>query len=459
MKLGFWTIVVILLSIGTAVAQDATCAEVQQTTFDAVLEYCPQSQEYALCYGNPTISVQYNQIGDGDDTLRFALPGDRIPRNVVDWFSTSSEANTWGVVDIDIVALNDDVASAVFGKMIVFGDVIVHNEGTADILIFTDSGSVASRQGANLRSQPSTDSNVVETLMYQTSLQITGKLADDTWVRVHTSKDDYAWLSTEAVSVYDMGRIPVVDPNETPPALTMSFQSFNFQSGLPMTNCDGAGLSGILLQTYSPYSPELDRNLLTNFDINGVQIAVAGTVFMQAHPNTGLLVSVIDGTAEIMALDEMQKVDEGYVSRTFMDLDAGGQLVAVEPPSTPLVYDYDALSPLPLSLLAEVTLGRDVTALITPRPIGGESPIAGMALDAPCKLTTGESGANIRSEPSSSGEILAVLGYRESAEPIARVIGADGLPWWKLAEDVFIRIDTTVTGGNCTSVPRIDGEG
>lgn len=456
MKYGLWMFVILIMGIGIVTAQDATCSEIQESAFDALTEYCLGTQEYGLCYGSPTISVNYNEMGD--DTLRFTLPGDRVPSNVVDWFSTSSEANTWGAVDIYLVALADGVASSVFSKMIVFGDVRIHNTSTVDISMFVDSGSISSRQGANLRSEPSTTGEVVSSLMYNTSVRITGKVADGSWVRVHTSLDEVAWLATEAVGIYDINRIPVVDPDEDPEPLTMPLQSFDFQSGLPIANCEGGGLSGILLQTYSPYSPDLKQYIPTTFDVNDVSISIAGTVFLQAHPNTGLLVSVVDGVADVSALDESQTVETGYVSRVFMELNDEERLVAVEPPAIPLVYEYDTLSSLPLNLLG-VTLGRDVSALITARPIGGESPIAGMALDAPCKLTTGESGANIRSAPSPDGSILMVLGYRESAEPVARAIGSDGLPWWKLADGAWIRIDTTVTGGDCASVPRENFDG
>ncbi len=457
-KYNIWMFAILVMGIGIVTAQDATCSEIQRAAYDAVIEYCPRGIDYGLCYGNPTISVDYNEMGD--DTLRFTLPGDRVPHNTIDWLRTSSEGNTWGAVNLFFLAYADNVSSAVLSKMIIFGDASVHNTGTIDITMFIDSGSISSRQGANLRAEPSTEGEVIETLMYQSTVWITGKLADDSWVRVHTSTDEFAWLATEAVAIYDISRILVVDPNEQPEPLTSPLQSFDFQSGLPIASCDGGGLSGILLQTYSPYSPELKRNIPPTFYINGLSIQVDGTVFLQAHPNTGLLVSVIDGIADLSALGESQTVETGYVSRVFMELNDEEYLLAVEPPSTPLAYEYDELVSLPLDLLGEgTTLGRVVAPLITPRPIGGESPIAGMALNAPCKLTTGESGANIRSAPSPDGSILMVLGYRESAEPVARVIGSDGLPWWKLADGAWIRIDTTVTGGDCASVPREDFDG
>ena len=51
--------------------------------------------------------------------------------------------------------------------------------------------------------------------------------------------------------------------------------------------------------------------------------------------------------------------------------------------------------------------------------------------------------------------VVAVMAYRESAEPIARGIGGDSLPWWKLADSVWVRVDATVAGGACNELRLI----
>ena len=73
----------------------------------------------------------------------------------------------------------------------------------------------------------------------------------------------------------------------------------------------------------------------------------------------------------------------------------------------------------------------------------------------PCKISTGTFGARIRSRPDPDAPVIALMGYRESADPMARAIGADNLPWWKLGESIWIRIDATDYAGNCSAVPLI----
>jgi uncharacterized protein YgiM (DUF1202 family) len=449
-----WLYVLVVLMLGGIVtAQDPTCTEIQLAAFDATAAYCPHATDYGVCYGNPTATVDYNQMGD--DQLTFTEPGDRVPSYTVASFNTSTDGDTWGTVHNTLYVISDDVDSGVLATMVAFGNVSVTNSGTLDISVISNSGAVNNRKGANLRAQPTTDARVVTAVMYNNSLLITGKLADESWLRVHISKDDFAWVASEFVNVNDMSQIPVVAPDDIPDRLSSPFQSFEFQSGLPRVECTNGGLSGILLQVYPPTSQEMQT-----FEVNGVSIMLNGAVFLQSHPNTGLLVSVIDGRADIVALGESLAMDEGYVSRILLELDDNSQLVVAEPPTAPRQYNYDALLALPLELLAEgTTLGQDISALITPRPMGGESPIADMGVDEPCRLTTGETGANIRSAPNPRADILGVLAYRESVEPIARTIGTDGLPWWQLADNVWMRVDASVTGGDCIAIPRIEYDG
>lgn len=449
-KRWYWIVFMLLMAINV-IAQDAQCEALQQAAFDAIEEFCAEQSGDVMCYGSPTVSVNYNEIAS--DRLRFSLPGDVIPITAVDWFSTSSEAGTWGAVRADLQAYARNSLTPVSSRMVVFGDVIIQNNGTENITLPTYDLSVTIQQGANVRVAPSTEARIMEPVMRDALLKASGRLADNTWVRIHTSRDEIGWVSTTAVSEEYMD-LPIVDPDDEPDDLIMPLQAFDFQSGLPILSCENAGLSGILLQSYPEDLPPV-------YEINELSLELDGTAFLQAHPEMGILVAVLDGTATLTALEESQQVNEGYVSRVFTELeDEENRLIPIEIPGIPLAYDYDVLRSLPLNLLAEgTTLGLDIYTLITPRPIGGGSPIAGMALDAPCKFTVGQSGANIRSEPSPDASIIAVMGYRESATPIGRTIGTDGMPWWKLADGIWIRIDTTVTGGDCTTVPRVEFEG
>ena len=436
--------------VGIVIAQDSICPALQRDALNAIQSFCTEQESDTLCYGNPTLSVTYIELADDD--LRFALPGDSIPLTSIDWLSTSTEANSWGTTRAFMSAYTVDSFQAQPATMVLFGNVFLLNQGTENITIPITDIEVTYAQGANIRALPSSESLLLEPAIRGTILKASGVSDDGAWVRVHTDRDEVGWVNVTAISD-DYVDLPTVGDDDTIDELILPFQKFNFQSGISDSPCDGAPPSGILLQTPLEGSP-------TEFYVNGVRLRLNGTAFLQAHPETGLLIHVINGEGRVNAVEGEEKLNAGYVSRIFLDTDDGGDLYPIEAPTIPLVYDYDSLIDLPIDLLANPTrVALDIYTLITPRPIGGESPIAGMALTAPCKFTVGQTGANIRSEPGPSGDVIAVMGYRESAEPIGRTIGLDEMPWWKLADGVWIRIDTTVTGGDCTSVPNVEFEG
>ena len=125
-------------------------------------------------------------------------------------------------------------------------------------------------------------------------------------------------------------------------------------------------------------------------------------------------------------------------------------------PSEPSSYNYHSLINLPIHLMIyETRVGLDVYSVVSPVPAGGGNPLEPLSAADICTISAQLSGANIRSRPEPDAPIIAVMAYRESAKPVARGIGTDRLPWWKLANSVWIRVDATVSGGNCNDVPLI----
>lgn len=447
-----WLILGLLTLLTTTgiLAQDLTCNQLRTTAFDMLREFCAEQLDDTLCYGNPTASINFNDMASDD--MRFSLSGDTVPVNTIAWFSTSTEANTWGTSRAQFHAYPATTLQSQAVTMLVFGDVILTNNGTENITIPIMELEITTQQGANIRSLPTTNARILEPALSSVPLRASGRLEDGTWVRVHTGRGAVGWVSTSAVSG-DFIELPIVSEDEQVDPLILPLQAFDFQSGLPDSSCVGGISSGILLQTAQTDTP-------LEFTINSATISLSGTIYLQAHPDTGMLVYVTEGTATVSALEETVEIGGGYASRIFMESDDEGNLSASEPPGIPRVYDYTELLALPLDLLPRTTtVAFDIYTIVAPRPAAGNSPIAGMALNAKCTFTVGETGANLRSGPGTSFPIVAVMGYRESAQPIGRTIGIDGAPWWKIAEGIWVRIDTTVTGGDCTAVSNVTFDG
>ncbi len=446
-----WIWMITLMTIGISVsAQSMTCPMLQEQALANIDEFCATQSANTLCYGHPTVSVVYNDVAE--EILQLTEPGNSIPLTSVDWFSTSNEADTWGTARAFFQVFSTDAIAPKPATLVAFGNTVLFNKGTDGITIQTVDIEITSTQGANIRALPTTEGRIIEPVLRGTTLTAVGISENGAWVQVYSNRGELGWVTISAVAG-DVDALSTASPDDEPQELILPLQGVNLQTGVADAGCTDVPESGVLIQTAMDGSPSV-------LFINGVTLALNGTVFLQAQPDSGMLVHVIDGTGTVSAVDGEQTIDTGYVSRIFMSLDDDGFLVPTEAPATPLVYDYNVLSSLPIDLLpAPSRVGLDIYTLITPRPIGGESPIAGMALDAPCKFTTGQTGANIRSEPSPNAPIIAVMAFRESAEPIGRAVGLDGLPWWKLADDVWIRIDTTVTGGDCASVERLTYDG
>lgn len=448
--MGRWfSLLIVWLLGGSLAAQESACAAWQSDALANIAAYCEEQMSASLCYGHPTVSVVLRQDHQ-NERGRFSRPGDQIALTGIDWFSTSSEAHTWGTARALFDAYPADNLNVQAAAMVFFGDVAVFLPEAQSIPAPLLDVKVAAQRGANLRTSPTTSARAIRTASHETPLKAIGRSQDQRWVQVYADPTTVAWVS-DSLLTGDMSGLPILpsDAVEEVP-LWLPLQSFGFHSGFGDAPCDGLPPSGILLQTPKDADPR-------RFEINGTRLHLSGAAFLQAQITTGMLVHILDGEAVAAALDGEVEVRSGSVSRISLDRGEDGALFPSESPAAPVPYDYNSLLDLPIELLLHpAEIGLDIYSLVSPRPRDGGSPIAGMALDAPCTFTTGQAGAYIRSRPDPNAAIIGVLGYRESAQPLARAMGGDGLPWWKLAENVWIRIDATVTGGDCSSVPFIE---
>jgi hypothetical protein len=116
--------------------------------------------------------------------------------------------------------------------------------------------------------------------------------------------------------------------------------SFYFRTGIGDSACSEAPSSGILVQTPSGVSEVTLR-------MNGVDIALGSTAYLQAQPGSDMAVSVIEGKAEIEAQGVLQIVTAGSKSNIPMsdDLNPAG------PPSPAEPYEAAELQNLPVNNL------------------------------------------------------------------------------------------------------------
>lgn len=307
---------------------------------------------------------------------------------------------------------------------------------------------VTAGRGAYLRARPQLDAQIITPLAVRTQLKAMGASPDRNWRLVYAAPHQRGWMSQSVVSTTGEA-LPVVDADNDMTPLWLPGQIFDFHSGSADAPCAGSWESGILLQAPNFTTP-------TYFEINGIRILLSGTAWLQAQLRSGTLIFIIDGSARITAADVTQLVRRGFQTSVPITSSEDQGLVAAAAPVDPSPYDYQRLLNLPIhTLIHPSRVSLALYTLATPAPQDGGSPLTYISSEAPCKIVAGRDGANLRSRPDPEAPIVAVMAHRDSALPASRSLGADSLPWWKLANSVWVRVDATDFGGNCQDVQLI----
>lgn len=439
------------------IAQTDACPIVEQAAIAETRLWCREVQANELCYGNALVGIATHEAYTGP--VDFDAPGDKLPVNAIAALNSTIGDVAWGVVIANLFAYPADSWAQRDAAMVILGDVQLINRGQETISQFTQDVTVNTAQGVNIRSGPNTDFRIIARAMQDDTLKATGRLVDDTWIRVQLRNGARGWLISGAVQE-DTRYLPIVRPDA--PALDTIYrplQAFSLRSAA-QPGCLQAPDSGVLLQTPVQAEP-------LEFEINGVRLYLAGTVFVQAisqsvsqsieqSTETGLIINLLEGTAEAQPFGTRYPLDEGYrlIQPLIPDADGLRPLSGTQPTIEP--YDYPRLTNLPIDLLPRLAyFGVDLNTIIRPRPADGNSPLSTMLTTDRCRITVGEGGVNLRSGPGTDYPIRGVINFRESAAPLGRTVGTDGMNWWQLALDVWIRTDTTVIGGNCAAVPEV----
>ncbi len=433
----------------SAAAQESTCPAMQESALANIAQFCAEQETGTLCLGGATVTPVYRDRAGAASS--FDTPGDAIAITDIDWLSVSSEDRTWGVARALFPAYPIDGLDARDSALLAFGNVALFlPEPMAPPPTLADIKVTASN-GANLRASPSTDATVVALLAVSRPLKALGRLRGGGWLLIYATPELRGWISESVVSA-PLVDLPALDADADAAPLWLPWHRFDFLSGMQDAPCEEAPESGILLQTVKFIAPRY-------FIINGARLMLSGTAWLQAQASSGMLIHIIDGRAQVATDGGEVALRSGNFTHIALERDENGALTPAASPSDSAAYVYHQLVQLPTHALPyETRVGVEVYTVVDPVPAGGGSPLEALAADAPCRFSAVLSGANIRARPDPAAPIIAVMAYRESAEPIARGIGADRLPWWKLADRIWVRVDATVSGGNCNEIPLIRAE-
>ncbi len=202
----------------------------------------------------------------------------------------------------------------------------------------------------NIRQEPNTNSAILGQLMPGASAPILARLADSSWWRIRWEGRE-AWVFAQlAPADCDPQAMLVIDPASgvlSGGLPAPAFQGGRLQTSFVASSCPGAPRGGLLLQSESASA---------SWRINGLSLAIEGTLLIQASPDDILAIQVIEGQAALTVGDIRRQATAGQMIRVPM---SGGVAAGVPGPALDLLTADVASAPLAL-------LPRPVTLLPIP---------------------------------------------------------------------------------------------
>ena len=434
-----WLYFFLLMVAVPVIAQEACPASVIRS-FARAGAACTDIERNHACYGNGSV------IGVFDDrnTDSFALVGERAGTNLMQQLLVGGVVNN--ELSVALMQLQSTIINTEPGRnvaVVAFGDVTMTNEVPVRPTVRVESTGVL-----YVRDLPNQeDGDILEQFPLRTTVVANGITAEGDWLRIEIpDTSDIGWISVEhLLPQSDLSSLNVVDVN-TP--FLRPFQVFSFVSGHDDALCEGTPESGLLLQ-----SPNIEDEI--QLTINGVDVRLAGTAFLQTIAGEGMVIRQIDGRTVLQANTDTRYVVAG--SQISVPLDAALTITG----ETTQAMPYDALKmaglpvnnlnyrvriPEPLEQAAiEAQIAR-LTAEPTPRPSSDT-----VAYE-PCIRTT-NTRVNLYAGPGTFHEVIRELTTHTRVYPALRLTDSSGVSWWQLNNGHWLLESLTDTTGNCDPIP------
>ncbi|NWG16931.1 MAG: hypothetical protein HXY41_09870 [Chloroflexi bacterium] len=446
-----WMLVIVLMLAGAlpAAAQvepaaevEARCLEVVQTILNQTLDACRETGRDQVCYGHAPLEAAPRADAD----LLLAAPGDLADAAAVQALSLGAldtDESGWGLALARLSANMPDETVT----MLLFGAAEVENAGL-DVPLVTFPARVRTLAGANIRALPAPDAETVALGNLGQSLLVAGRLEDGSWLWVQLEDDRLGWVLSGLLEVEgDISLLAAVDPAD--PSVPNTFygplQAFTLRAEPSERAPCLAAPGGILAQM-----PAGGR--VVALWVNGALLVVqpSSTIFLPAQPDE-MAVWVLEGGVELLAAGERRTVAAGERVRVPLTDGLAGEIA----PRLPEPYVYAEARALPV-----MALPREI---VVPVALGGViipgqpqvDPLTGVDVDDPCTVAAFAE-ARLRSGPGMNYPVRALIQAGDSAQPDGRAAGTDGVLWWRLTADFWVRSDAVYAAGACGALPLVE---
>ncbi|MDL1885785.1 hypothetical protein FBR01_19350 [Anaerolineae bacterium CFX8] len=447
-----WIAAVVLILAGAlpAAAQvepaaevEARCLAVVQAILNETLDACRETGRDQVCYGHAPLEA----VPRAEADLSLAAAGDLADAAAVQSLALGAldaGESAWGLALARLSANMPDEAVT----MLLFGAAEVENAGL-DVPLVTFPARIRALAGANIRALPAPDAETVALGSLGQPLLVVGRLEDSSWLWVQLEDDRLGWVLAGLLLVEgDTGLLAAVDPAD--PSIPNTFYGplqavmLRAKAGERAACLDAPG--GILAQT-----PAGERTVALWVNSALLVVQPSSTIYLPAQADE-MAVWVLEGRVGLLAAGQSRSISAGERVRVPLTDGLVGQIA----PRLPEPYVYAEARALPV-----MALPREI---IVPVALGGViipgqpqvDPLTGVDVDDPCTVAAFAE-ARLRSGPGTNYPVRALIQAGDSARPDGRAAGTtDGLLWWRLTRDFWVRSDAVYAAGACGTLPLVE---
>jgi hypothetical protein len=368
----------------TQSAADDSCPIFVKKALNDVGNNCASLSRNNACYGFNRLDATFSETMTDDF---FSKPSDRSDLRFLKTVSTAAlntVSNEWGVAVLSVQANLPSTLPGQSVKFILFGDVKVENAVKPEAVVAgaAEPIPVTVVSGANLRTAPSVNANVVNSIPRGATLLADGLSQDKRWVRVTYNQQTPGWLNLDvAQSQGDLAALPVIGQNSKTP-----MQAFYLTTAVGDPKCNQ---SPSLLVVQGPQKVAVD------ITANGADIRIGSTIVLKKTADNKMQIIVVSGAAKIGNLI----IPAGFTVEAELSADGQsivGPLANLRPLTPGELEQLEVLEDIPLSILnykievpTEAEIQETLAALLARTPTNDPNTLVnGKVNCAPFKLTS-----------------------------------------------------------------------
>jgi hypothetical protein len=278
-----------LLSVVILVAQGANCPNLIEEALQAVDESCANTGRNEACYAYDQVEASFLSTVADDFFTQPADIAEIAEIKTIRTVPLNAETGVWGVAIINMQANLPNTLPGQVVTFVLLGDVEIENAVAPEDAFVPGEGievEIATSAGANVRSGPGTNTNVVGALDDGETVLADALSEDGQWLRV-AYRERPAWLSMTVINDDNpaLSDLPTLSAD-----LHTPMQAFYLRTGIGQPECEDVPRDALLVQ-----GPE---NIEITITVNGVNIQLGSSGALTVIEQEGkpfLEINVFDG--------------------------------------------------------------------------------------------------------------------------------------------------------------------